>query len=42
MSNFFKDEQNCTCLFVQFVVFEKKLQVLICSKLHEKNHVITY
>ena len=28
MSNFFKDEQNCTCLFVQFVVFEKKLQVL--------------
>ena len=35
MNKFFKDFQD-------FVVFEKNLQVLIYSKLHEKNHVITF
>ena len=41
---FFKDDQKVHKPEgqVQFVVFEKNVQVLIYSKLHEKNHVITY
>ena len=40
--NFFKDLQNCASRASAICGFWKNLEVHIYSKLHEKNHVITY
>ena len=42
-SKFFKDQQKCTSRWGECTLWSlKNLQVLIYSKLHEKNPVITY